>query len=156
VSEAAGGEDALTVLADFKPDMIIVDFAMQETALAAGKRCPGIPILFIMALPIPKSSEVQSVRRRCCTNPSSPPSLPPSCGQTWRLGPRRRNDGIYGESERLKRCHFSRAVGRLCPARLCDGRNGLSLSGEISRICEGVCELKWTIEASSNVEATAR
>jgi DNA-binding response OmpR family regulator len=52
VSEAAGGEDALTVLADFKPDMIIVDFAMQgmsgaETALVAGKRCPGIPILFI-------------------------------------------------------------------------------------------------------------
>jgi len=52
VTEAAGGEDALTVLADFKPDMIIVDFAMQgmsgaETALAAGKRCPGIPILFI-------------------------------------------------------------------------------------------------------------
>jgi signal transduction histidine kinase len=52
VSEATGGEDALTVLSDFKPDMIIVDFAMQgmsgaETALAAGKRCPGIPILFI-------------------------------------------------------------------------------------------------------------
>jgi DNA-binding response OmpR family regulator/two-component sensor histidine kinase len=52
VSQAAGGEDALSVLADFKPDMIIVDFAMQgmsgaETALAAGKRCPGIPILFI-------------------------------------------------------------------------------------------------------------
>jgi CheY-like chemotaxis protein len=52
VSEAAGGEDALTVLADFKPDMIIVDFAMQgtsgaETALVAGQRCPGISILFI-------------------------------------------------------------------------------------------------------------
>jgi signal transduction histidine kinase len=52
VSEAACGEDALSVLADFKPDMIIVDFAMQgmsgaETALVAGKRCPGIPVLFI-------------------------------------------------------------------------------------------------------------
>jgi CheY-like chemotaxis protein len=52
VSEAAGGEDALTVLADCEPDMVIVDYAMQgmcgaETALAAQKRCPGIPILFI-------------------------------------------------------------------------------------------------------------
>jgi DNA-binding response OmpR family regulator len=52
VSEATRGEDALTILADFKPDMIIVDFAMQgmngaEIALAARQRCPGISILFI-------------------------------------------------------------------------------------------------------------
>jgi DNA-binding response OmpR family regulator/two-component sensor histidine kinase len=52
VIDATGGEHALTILSDFKPDMIIVDFAMQgmsgaETAVAAGKRCPGIPILFI-------------------------------------------------------------------------------------------------------------
>jgi signal transduction histidine kinase len=52
VSEATGGEDALAALADFKPDMIIVDFAMQglngaETALGARQRYPGVPILFI-------------------------------------------------------------------------------------------------------------
>jgi signal transduction histidine kinase len=52
VSEAIGGEDALSILADFKPDMMIIDFAMEgmngaETALAARQRYPGIPILFI-------------------------------------------------------------------------------------------------------------
>jgi signal transduction histidine kinase len=52
VSEATGGENALTILADFKPDMMIIDFAMDgmngaETALAARQRYPGIPILFI-------------------------------------------------------------------------------------------------------------
>lgn len=52
VSEATGGENALTILADFKPDMMIIDFAMEgmngaETALAARQRYPGIPILFI-------------------------------------------------------------------------------------------------------------
>jgi DNA-binding response OmpR family regulator len=52
VSEATGGEDALLVLADVKPDMMIIDFAMgglngAETALAARQRYPGIPILFM-------------------------------------------------------------------------------------------------------------
>jgi signal transduction histidine kinase len=52
VSEATGGEDALSVLADVKPDMMIIDFAMgglngSETALAARQRYPSIPILFI-------------------------------------------------------------------------------------------------------------
>lgn len=52
VSEATGGEGALSILADVKPDMMIVDFAMggltgAETALAARQRYPGIPVLFI-------------------------------------------------------------------------------------------------------------
>lgn len=52
VSEATSGESALTILADFKPNMMIIDFAMEgmngaETALEARQRCPGIPILFI-------------------------------------------------------------------------------------------------------------
>jgi CheY-like chemotaxis protein len=52
VREATGGEDALSILADGKPDMMIIDFAMgglngSETALAARQRYPGIPILFI-------------------------------------------------------------------------------------------------------------
>jgi DNA-binding response OmpR family regulator len=52
VSEAIGGENALLILADIKPDMMIIDFAMggmngAETALAARQRYPGIPILFI-------------------------------------------------------------------------------------------------------------
>jgi DNA-binding response OmpR family regulator/two-component sensor histidine kinase len=52
VSEATSGENALAILADFKPDMMIVDFAMEgingaETALEARQRYPGIPILFI-------------------------------------------------------------------------------------------------------------
>jgi DNA-binding response OmpR family regulator len=52
VSEATGGEDALSVLTDVKPDLMIVDFAMEglngaETALAARQRHPGIPILFM-------------------------------------------------------------------------------------------------------------
>jgi signal transduction histidine kinase len=52
VSEASGGQDALSVLADVKPDMMIIDFAMEglsgaETALAARQRYPGIPILFM-------------------------------------------------------------------------------------------------------------
>ena len=52
VSEATGGEDALSILANLKPDMMIIDFAMEglngaETALAARQRYPGVPILFI-------------------------------------------------------------------------------------------------------------
>jgi signal transduction histidine kinase len=52
VSEATGGEDALSILAEVKPDMMIIDFAMggldgAQTALAARQRFPGIPILFI-------------------------------------------------------------------------------------------------------------
>jgi signal transduction histidine kinase len=52
VSEATGGETALSILADVRPDMMIVDFALggltgAETALAARQRYPGIPILFI-------------------------------------------------------------------------------------------------------------
>jgi CheY-like chemotaxis protein len=52
VSEATSGEDALSVLADVKPDIMIIDFAMEglngaETALAARQRYPGIPILFM-------------------------------------------------------------------------------------------------------------
>jgi DNA-binding response OmpR family regulator len=52
VREATGGEDALSILADVKLDMMIIDFAMgglkgSETALAARQRYPGIPILFI-------------------------------------------------------------------------------------------------------------
>jgi DNA-binding response OmpR family regulator/two-component sensor histidine kinase len=52
VGEATGGEEALTILAEFKPDMMIIDYAMEgmngaETARAARQRCPDIPILFI-------------------------------------------------------------------------------------------------------------
>jgi DNA-binding response OmpR family regulator/anti-sigma regulatory factor (Ser/Thr protein kinase) len=52
VSEATSGEDALSILGDCKPDMMIIDFAMEgmngaEAALAARQRYPGIPILFI-------------------------------------------------------------------------------------------------------------
>jgi CheY-like chemotaxis protein len=52
VSEATAGEEALSILADVKPDMLIIDFAMEglngaETARAARQRYPGIPILFM-------------------------------------------------------------------------------------------------------------
>jgi signal transduction histidine kinase len=52
VSQAAAGEDALSILADVRPDMIIIDFAMggltgAETVIAARQLYPGIPILFI-------------------------------------------------------------------------------------------------------------
>jgi CheY-like chemotaxis protein len=43
VTEATGGEDALSILAEVKPEMMIIDFAMTglngaETALAARQR----------------------------------------------------------------------------------------------------------------------
>jgi CheY-like chemotaxis protein/anti-sigma regulatory factor (Ser/Thr protein kinase) len=52
VREAAHADDAVAIVADFKPDMIIVDFAMPgingaETVLAVRERCAGIPTLFI-------------------------------------------------------------------------------------------------------------
>jgi signal transduction histidine kinase len=52
VSEASGGEQALSILANAKPDMMIIDFAMgglngAETARAARQRYPGISILFM-------------------------------------------------------------------------------------------------------------
>jgi CheY-like chemotaxis protein len=52
VREATSSEDALPILTDFNPDMMIIDFAMEglngaETALAVRQRYPGIPILFI-------------------------------------------------------------------------------------------------------------
>ena len=52
VSETTAGEDAVAILPKLQPDLIIIDFALQgmngaETAVAARRRCPDIPILFI-------------------------------------------------------------------------------------------------------------
>jgi signal transduction histidine kinase len=60
VGEATGGEHALTILAEFKPDMMIIDFAMEgmngaETALAVRQRYPDIPILFISGFADPEA-----------------------------------------------------------------------------------------------------
>jgi signal transduction histidine kinase len=63
VSEATGGEEALKALADCQLDMVICDFALQgmtgaETAAAAEKQCPGIPVLFISG--VADSEELRS------------------------------------------------------------------------------------------------
>ncbi len=52
VSETSDGEDVLAILPKLKPDLIIIDYALEgmngaETAVAARQRCPDIPILFI-------------------------------------------------------------------------------------------------------------
>ena len=52
VREAANGEAAVSALAEFRPDLLIVDFAMPglngaEVVLAARKKNPGIRILFV-------------------------------------------------------------------------------------------------------------
>jgi CheY-like chemotaxis protein len=52
VRAAVQGESAIKMLSDFRPDMIIIDFAMPgisgaETAVTLRDMYPGIPILFI-------------------------------------------------------------------------------------------------------------
>jgi signal transduction histidine kinase len=52
VKEAAHGDDAITLLDDYQPDLMIIDFAMPgmngaDAAIAARQQCAGIPILFI-------------------------------------------------------------------------------------------------------------
>jgi DNA-binding response OmpR family regulator len=69
VSEASGGEDALTILSTVKPDLIIIDFAMQgmngaETALAARHQCPDTPVVFISGF-----ADAEELRRAVGTAP---------------------------------------------------------------------------------------
>jgi PAS domain S-box-containing protein len=52
VREAGGGQEALATLADFSPDLLIVDFAMPnmngaELVTTARKRNPGLKVLFL-------------------------------------------------------------------------------------------------------------
>jgi signal transduction histidine kinase len=69
VREATSSEDALPILTDFNPDMMIIDFAMEglngaETALAVRQRYPSIPILFISGF-----ADVEALRRAADTAP---------------------------------------------------------------------------------------
>ena len=84
VREAGGGQEALAALADFDPDLLIVDFAMPnmngaEVVATARAQNAGLKILFLSGYADSAILESAVGELRCCRSRSGPASLRPRC-----------------------------------------------------------------------------
>ena len=86
VQEASDGPSALRALDEFRPDVVVVDFAMPglngaEVASKARERWPGLPVILASGYADTAAIERASApTRRCCASRSASTSCSKPCG----------------------------------------------------------------------------